>query len=370
MCSVDLVLYTGNTSYADTYWTALVKVLDDYYPGYLSNTNLLIKADELGYGDYAFLPRSGPVTYYNALFVHALKYAAQLAKSIGHHDDADRWTSRASAVASAVLTSNFDTSVGAFYDGGPCLDEAAGTYCDVHAQDGNSIAVLAGITNSTVSNQILDYWANATSLPYGNAFYDSTVLSPSDKFDQRVYAFISYFELAARLATPGAADSAFEEIRRLYGWMSTHDPKVTMWEGIGPNGGTYSEGFTSMAHGWSTGIVSLMSNYVLGVTPLEPGFGRWQVYPVVDGGNLSWARGIVPTPNGDIGVSWEKQDGDGGSVLHLEVIAPEGTKGTICVRTMGFASSKVTLDGKEVTYGGQTVVMDVAGGIHTVILGS
>ena len=43
------------------------------------------------------------------------------------------------------------------------------------------------------------------------------------------------------------------------------DPEITFWEGIGPNGSAYDEGFTSMAHGWSTGIGPLMTNYVLGI---------------------------------------------------------------------------------------------------------
>lgn len=363
-------MYTGNTSYADTYWGVLTKTLDEYYPTYLNGTDQLVKPNELGYGDYAFLPRSGPITYYNALYVHALRYAAQLASSLEHSEDADRWTTRASAVASALVESNFDTSVGAFYDGGPCPDEAAGTVCNVHAQDGNSIAVLAGVTDADKSEQILNYWAEAASRPYGNAFYDSSVLSPADRFDDRVYAFISYFELAARFSTAGTAESGFEEIRRLYGWMASHDPEITMWEGIGPDGGTYSGGFTSMAHGWSTGIVPIMSNYVLGVTPLAPGFSKWKVCPVVDGGDLTWAKGVVPTPSGSLGVSWKKQDGDGGVVFTLKVNAPGDTDGTICIPTAGFASTKVTLDGEEIPYESGQLVVDVAGGNHVITVGT
>ncbi|KND89181.1 hypothetical protein TOPH_06120 [Tolypocladium ophioglossoides CBS 100239] len=382
ICSVDLVMYTGDTPYAATYWNVLVKTLDEYYPQYMSNsTKLLVKAAEMGYGDYAFLPRSGPVTYYTALLVHALSYAAQLASYLGHKDEANRWTARAAEVGSALMKHNFDASVGAFYDGGPCPDAPAGTYCNVHAQDGNSIAVLAGITDKNVSSRILDYWAKAAARPYGNAFYDSSVLSPGDHFSDRVYAFISYFELAARLSTPGAAASAFDEIRRLYGWMSSHDPKITMWEGIGPNGTAYQGAFTSMAHGWSTGIVPLMTNHVLGVKPLEPGFNKWQVCPVMGGGGLSWARGVVPTPNGGLHVSWARRETHAGSVFLLEVKAPEGTTGIICVPTIGFASGKVKLDGREVSKSsssapqgwngdhGSIVAISVDGGDHSITVG-
>ncbi|EHK20537.1 glycoside hydrolase family 78 protein [Trichoderma virens Gv29-8] len=367
---IDLVMYTGNTSYAETYWDTLIRVLDEYYPSNTNNaTGLLDKTADMGYGDYAFLPRSGPVTYYNALYVHALSYASQLAESLGRDDDASRWSSRAAAVGNALMSRNFDGSVGAFYDGGPCPGGGTGTLCNVHAQDGNAIAILAGVTDDKTSAEILDYWQNATSQAYGNAFYDSSVLSPGDQFNYRVYAFISYFEIAARFATPGKASSAFDEIRRLYGWMATHDPRITMWEGIGPNGTAYEGAFTSMAHGWSTGIVPLLTSYVLGVKPQTPGFQTWQICPVVDGGGLTWARGEVPTPGGKIGVSWERKDAQSGLMFVLETETLEGSSGIVCVPTLGLEDPKIYMDGMPVTLSRDRIAgwmsVNVSGGKHT-----
>ncbi len=370
-------MYTGNTSYAQAYWDSLVKVLDDYYTQYIDkDTGLVVKSASLGYGDYAFLPRSGPITYYNALYVRALRYTAQLARQMGgkYTNVAKSWESRASSVSAALTKHNFDTKVGAFYDGGPCPGEAAGTYCNVHAQDGNSIAIMAGVTENPKSQQILDYWNKAASHQYGNSFYDSTVLSPNDHFDERVYAFISYFELEARFLTTGRANSAFEEMKRLYGWMASHDPKITMWEGIGPQGSLYEEGFTSMAHGWSTGIVPLMSNHVLGVKPLSPGFKEWQFCPVVDAGGLTWARGVVPTPQGGIEVSWKRHGSGSATVLEMSVKAPRGTSGKVCIPAISGASATIVkVDGKAVgaaasagAGGAASMAINIAGGEHTI----
>lgn len=128
-------MYTGNTSYAVAYWNALRSVLDLYHPKYTDKgSQLLVKAADMGYGDYAFLPRSGPITYYNALYIHALSYAAGLAANLGLSGDADRWHSRADSLRSALLQNNFDNRVGAFFDGGPCPKQPAGTYCNVHAE--------------------------------------------------------------------------------------------------------------------------------------------------------------------------------------------------------------------------------------------
>ncbi|KAL7947072.1 glycoside hydrolase family 78 protein [Trichoderma barbatum] len=310
---VDLVMYTGNTSYAETYWDTLVGVLDQYYPSHTDT----------------------------------------LAERLGLDDDALRWASRVVTVRDALLSNNFDES---------------DSLCNVHAQDGNSIAILAGVTDDKRSIEILDYWQNATSQAYGNAFYDNSMLSPGDQFDYRVYAFISYFEIAARFETPGKVSTAFDELRRLYGWMATHGPHITMWEGIGPNGTAYEGGFTSMAKGWSTGIVPLLTGYVLGVKPQTPGFQMWKICPVVDGGGLTWARGQVPTPGGNIEISWERKDAQSGLIFVLETETPERSSGTVCVPTLGLINPTIYVDGASLTISlNQTtgwVGVNVAGGKH------
>lgn len=363
VCSVDYVLYTGNTTYANAYWSVLTKVLDGYYPQYIdAKTGLLTKSGALGYGDYAFLPRSGPITYYNALYVRALRYAAQLASSLGKDEASiEAWKTRADSLSRAVNQHNFDTKVGAYFDGGPCPGQAEGTYCDVHSQDGNSIAILSDIASKTTSQKVLDYYGKATSRPWGNAFYDNDVLAPNDGFSDRVYAFISYFEIAARLATQGHQESAYDQLKRMYGTMAKKDPGITMWEGIGSNGTAYEGPVTSMAHGWSTGIVPLMSNYVLGVQPVSPGFKEWKICPIVEG-PLTWARGVVPTPQGDISVSWEK-----GSKFKITFTTPKGTHGTVCPP----AGRSLTINGAKYAgaFAGKTPEeVSLPGGTYTIIV--
>ncbi|KAI9650426.1 hypothetical protein NHQ30_000440 [Ciborinia camelliae] len=326
--SYDLLMYTGDTNYIQTYYHTLVNVLDKFYPSVTdSGTNLVWKGVGISgsYGDYAFLPRVGPVTYYSALYVLALQNAAVIAQSQGQSSDASRWLSRAKVVSDALNSHNFDNSVGAFFDGG-----CGNTYCNTHPQDGNSISILAGVTNTSRSTGILNYLTSANSRAYGNSFYDNDVLSSG--FSQRVYAFISYFEIAARFQT-NLVSSAFDEIRRLYGWMAKNDPKVTMWEGIGPNGTPYEQGFTSMAHGWSTGIVPALSNYVLGIIPTGVGFSTWSVKPYP--GDLSWAKGQVSTPHGPIAVDWSI---DSSGKFLMSVAAPVDTNGTVSL-PVGFSST-------------------------------
>ncbi|KAI0127468.1 Six-hairpin glycosidase-like protein [Xylariales sp. AK1849] len=338
--SWDYVYYSGNLSYLESYYSNLQSVLDNYYPANTANNSLLLRPD--GYGDYAFLSRPGSAAYYSALYVLALNRAADLADLLSQSSDSDRWRQRALSVSESFANELWDPSVGAFFDR-KCND----TGCDAHTQDGNSIAILSGIidSNSTYAASALSYLSSANTYPYGNSFYDAggDSLSSCDACSQRVYAFISYFEIAARFET-GSVSSALDQIRRMYGWMASQDPGVTMWEGIGAGGIPYEGADTSMAHGWSTGIVPLLSNYVLGVKPIKPGFQEWVVRPYV--GDLTWARGEVPTPYGGLNVSWEYDEEQG--TFQASVEAPNGTVGTVGVPYDGGQQPEISVDGEVV----------------------
>lgn len=65
------------------------------------------------------------------------------------------------------------------------------------------------------------------------------------------------------------------------------------------------EGFRhSLCHGWASGPTAFLSQNVLGVRPLEPGFTRVRIDPKL--GDLKWAKGSYPTPLGPITVHHER----------------------------------------------------------------
>lgn len=325
----DNVLYTGDRAFATTSYPYLRNVLDHWYPSVTNADGLLEKGlnGTTGYGDYAFLPRSGEVTYYNALYVLALHDAARLAKFLGHPADAERWSQRADKVSIAINQRLWDAVAGAY------LDTAKSPVR--HGQDGNAIAVLAGVADAQRADALLVYLSAHTALPYGNAFMDNDTLIPGG--DRLVYPFVSYFDIDARFRS-GHASSAIDEIRRLYGWMASHDPGTTDWEGIGADGSLYEQGYTSTAHGWSTGVVPLLSNELLGARPTEPGFKTWQIKP--HPGSIAWARGQLPTPYGPLKLSWRQHAGS----MSMKVTVPVGTSGTIALPAD--VSAKVWMDGQ------------------------
>lgn len=112
-----------------------------------------------------------------------------------------------------------------------------------------------------------------------------------------------------------------------------------------------------LSHGWCSTPLVQMSARVLGVTPSSPGFKTFDVRPRLCG--LEWARGSVPTPRGDVAVSWSRHPGD----LRLDLTVPAGAEATIEPPIGGFAHPEVKLDGRAAAH-----VAHAGPGIHHVVV--
>lgn len=169
----------------------------------------------------------------------------------------------------------------------------------------------------------------------------TAVLQPGGPKD--LSTFYGYYVLQA-LAKAGEIDTALDFIRTYWGGMLDLGA-TTFWEGFdldwATNAGRIDElvppgkkdvhgdcgehcyvGFRhSLCHGWASGPTAWLSQQVLGIQPLEPGFKKVQVMPRL--GSLAWAEGVYPTPRGPIRVRHERQ-ADG--TITSEVKAPEGVE--------------------------------------------
>lgn len=97
-------------------------------------------------------------------------------------------------------------------------------------------------------------------------------------------------------------------------------------------------GFTSLTHPWSAGVAKWMSEQILGIRPLEPGFSRIGIKPHLTGG-LTRVNGKVPTPNGIISYSIDTTAG-GSSIT-----VPEGSTALAAIPRMGAEVTGVTVNG-------------------------
>ena len=104
----------------------------------------------------------------------------------------------------------------------------------------------------------------------------------------------------------GYADDALRRIWE-HGWKDVIDPS---WEGARLTSETmkpHRKGWGDEAHP-DTAIAGILTDYVLGVEPVEPGFAKYRVRPVPPSG-ITHAAGVVPTPRGPLRVSWRLEGG-------------------------------------------------------------
>lgn len=154
--------------------------------------------------------------------------------------------------------------------------------------------------------------------------------------------FYGYYMLCA-MAKAGNYQGALDQIRSFWGGMLDmgatsfwEDFNLNWMENAGridefvPEGkkdihrdyGDYCyKGFRhSLCHGWASEPTSWLTEYVLGVQIVEPGAKVVRIAPHL--GDLEWAEGTFPTPNGIIKIHHKKQK-DGTIYSHIE--APAGT---------------------------------------------
>jgi hypothetical protein len=115
-----------------------------------------------------------------------------------------------------------------------------------------------------------------------------------------------------------------------------------------------------LSHGWCASPLVQMSARVLGVTPASPGFDRIAIRPELC--DLQWAQGTVPTPHGDVKVSW-KLTADG---WQMDVTIPAGTQAEVILPASRFRQPRLLMDGVKA----HARVVVAAGEHHFVIKGS
>jgi len=236
-------------------------------------------------------PGSGVVTHQNALMVRALRTTAHIARILDKDGEAQHYIEVANALKHAINEHLWS-------------DEAEGYIDSIHADDQRS-KVISQQTNAvvllcecatpdrerTLMSRILD-------VPKGWV----EVGSP--------FAMFFLFELWAKT---GNFNAILDETRKRWGFMLDVGT-TTCWETFGTPG---AKQFTrSYCHAWSAGPAYFLSLYQLGVRPASAGMKKVLIAP--EPVDLKWARGRMPTPHGEVEVSWERT----GEEFHLSARLP------------------------------------------------
>jgi alpha-L-rhamnosidase len=91
------------------------------------------------------------------------------------------------------------------------------------------------------------------------------------------------------------------------------------WDSMLPDGSINPGQMTSFNHYALGAVADWMHRVIGGIAPAAPGYERVRLAPQ-PGGDLSWAKSSLRTPQGDLRVAWEIVDGE----LRLEAGLPSG----------------------------------------------
>ena len=300
--------YTGDEAYLAGVLPALRNEIA-YNDRFLDANSLVVSNDR----DYWQATQTGEVTKYSIDYYLLLKDMAWVERRIGSAATADAEDARADAVKTAINTRLWNPALGAY---GQSSDRP-----DVLVEDANALALQYDIVpaerRASVLAALKTLWT-----PYG------AIIGPGlqDPTGHVIEPFGNGMETAGRFAANNTA-GAFDLMYRTWGPMvDPQDPLYTggLWEFKNSSGGV-NRATASLAHGWAAAPTVQLTEQVLGVTPVEPGYATWSIKP--HPGSLRWAQGVVPTRHGDIAAQWWSL----GHLFTLHAETPAGTTGTIAV---------------------------------------
>ncbi len=328
---IDYYRYTGDKAYITSVLPALRRELA-YNDSFRTADNLVVSNDR----DYWQATQTGEVTKYSIDYYILLREMAWLERAVGSASAAEGYDATADAIKTAVMTKLWNPQLGAY--------PQSSTNPGVLVGDANALALQYGFVPAGQEGRVLaairTLWT-----PYG------AIMGPGlkDPTGHTIEPFANGMETAGRFAV-GDTGGALELMRRTWGPMvDPANPLYTgaFWEFKNSDGGV-NRATASLAHGWAASPTVQLTEQVLGVAPVGPGYQSWRIQPRP--AELKWSAGSVPTAFGDIEVSWSSEQKAGRFALTART--PAGTSGVIAV--------PVTR-GADVSVNGRTVWRDGRG---------
>ena len=264
----------------------------------------------------------GPLvnTVANAFYHEALRSMALLAQATGRHREAAAMTARAAKVRHAFNAVFFDAARGIYTDG-----EGA-PHASLHA---NMFPLALGLVPPERADSVVRF---VKSRGMACSVYGAQFL---------LEALFLHDESDAALALMTATHKR--------GWWHMLELGSTTtleaWDVEFKKNLTWN-------HAWGAAPANIITRFLLGVRPLQPGASKILVAPC--SASLKWMRGKVPTPFGAVFVSWENGYAGGGAPpgeeprATLQITLPPGARARV---ELPFAAPRVKsllLDGSPV----------------------
>jgi alpha-L-rhamnosidase len=290
--------------------------------------------------------------YLTAFYYRGLADGIRLAKLTGNKAQVEGYTKQRVELRDAFNRELWDARAGLYRDGKPFLNHNPTSPdflppdrdIETHSPHVNALAVLYDLAPREEQAKILARILGSPG-PVGGG--NEAAGSQDLQGKLNVQPYFMHFVFAAEAHAGVLGLYAREQLAR---WV------------VNPQTQTFQEmwGRGDWSHGWGGTPLIQMSSHVLGVSPASPGYATVALAPHPLG--LTFAKGTVPTPGGDVAVSWTRS----AESFTYEVTLPAGAKGLLNLDGVGASGSvQVSVDGGRKVYKGPVVLDE---GTHRVVL--
>lgn len=304
-------LHTGDRDTVDVLMPHVHKLLNWFEP--FCNTSGLLE-DVPGWVFFEWadaLDRQGCTTILNALYAAALRGVGKLYPEM----PLPNWKKKTSAMEQQLWNEERNAYV-----------DSIGS--NVVSQHANSLMICLGFAPKTKWGPILETIGNVSKTVMTKTWSWDTVVRPFEPQQHVVMAqpFYAHF-LHAAYAQAGRGDLLQASLLRWAPMLEAYDTFWESWE---------LTSISSTCHGFSASPAFDCSAYLLGVSILEPGYRAVAIKPLPLPG-IEYARGVIPTPLGNLDVSVTIRETD----ICLEINVPQGMSALVATTTYGVGKHKI-----------------------------
>ena len=331
-------LFTGRKTLLRELYQSVQRQIDWYEP-YRDDMGLLHDLPGWHMLDWAANDCRGAGFTTNARYVRGLENAAWLADHMERAEDAQRWRQIARELRPVLREVFWNDEKGLYED-----SFYQGSRTGVVSELANACALLYGIATEEQVPRIAQHF---TPQP---ADSDLVVVSP-----------LPFGVVLEALMHVGMVQRALDLMRTRFAFMLDSTDNPTLWENWWPFSRYDARDDDAVGYEaflkrnvkwpvtWQSVVISsparagyVLSSRVLGVMPTGPGFSSCTVHPHT--GDLEWAKGTFPAPQGDIRVEWKKENGS----LALTTEIPEGVQAEVVLDRDPQARQALTHNGARV----------------------
>ncbi|KAJ9495422.1 hypothetical protein H2202_009209 [Exophiala xenobiotica] len=357
----DYYLYTGDIDYLSRNWDSF-KLGLEYSLSFIDSTGLQYVTKP---NDWLRFGMGGHNIEANAILYYTLNLGIKLARILNDTSVPSKYFSAASGIKMAANKLLWDPKMNLY------RDNDTEPLTSLHPQDGNSWAIVAGLTEFTAQNINISDALKARWGPYG---------APAPEAGATVSPFISGFELQAHYLA-GHPQYAVQLMKTMWADFMLDDPRMTnstFIEGYSTNGDLHYAPYTndpriSHAHGWATGPTSTLTFYAAGLQITGAAGSSWSISPNL--GGLIEVEAGYQTMLGSFSV---KLKGGNNGGMSIEFNTPANTSGVLsvaCPATGGTLTiknksgmAKDVVVGTKPSGSGRVEVDGLAGGEYTATL--